>query len=150
MQKQSIRQPIESFNEIYATSMGVMKRLDKSGTHIWRELAGEQLNMMRLWMDYWNRQLGVLLSQDTPANLFAAHSGIATEFSMKFVDQYRKMFMLMTDMGSELMACSSQIKPYWSVMPSAEGTAAPSPEASVSETEEAAPRVIGKPRKSAA
>ncbi len=147
-------QPKESFTEFYTTSLGVMKRLDKTGTRVWKELTGEQLNMVRLCMDYWNRQLEVLLSRDTPVNLFAAQSGIATEFSMKFIDQWRKLFALMTDVGTELMACSSQFKPYWSLTPSAEVAAAPAPKAAVSEAEEAeeeaASRVIGKPRKSAA
>jgi hypothetical protein len=144
-------QPKESYTELYTTSLAVMKRLDKSGTRVWKELTSEQLNMVRLSMDYWNRQLEVLLSRDTPANLFAAQSGVATEFSMKFIDQWRKIFVLMTDVGSELMACSNQLKPYWSFIPSAELAAVSSPKAAVSEAEEeAAPRVIGKPKKSAA
>ena len=143
------KQPVESFNEFYTTSLTVIKRLDRTNTRVWKELTGEQLNMVRLCMDYWNRQLEVLLSRDTPANLFAAQSGIATEFSIKFIDQCRKTVALMTDVGSELMACTSQFKPLRGIMPSVEVAAAPAPEAAIAEAEEAAPRVIGKPRKTA-
>lgn len=143
------KQPIESFNEFYTTSLTVIKRLDRTNTRVWKELTGEQLNMVRLCMDYWNRQLDVLLSRDTPANLFATQSGIATEFSMKFLDQCRKIVALMTEVGSELMACTSQFKPYRGTMPSPEVAAAPPREAAIAEAEEAAPRVIGKSRKTA-
>ena len=143
------KQPIEAVNEFYTTSLDVMKRLDKSGAQVWRELAGEQLNMMRLWMDCWNRQLKVLLSQDTPANLFAAQSGIATEFSMRLIDQYRKIFTLTMDMGFELMACSRKLKPFWVLTPSAESVAEPSPGEAASEAEKAAPRMISKSKKTA-
>ena len=142
-------QPIESFNELCTTALDTMKRLDKTSTKVWKELTNEQLNMVKMGVDYGNRQLEILLSRETPANLLAAQSGIAMEFSMKYMDQCRRVLALLTDTGSELMACFNQLKPYWSLTPVTETTATPGTGAS--ETEEEAPtRLTGKPKKTAA
>ena len=77
-------QPSESLNESYTTSMAIMRRLDKASARVWKELISEQLTMARLCMDYWNRQVEILLSRGTPATAIAAQSDLATEFSMKF------------------------------------------------------------------
>jgi phasin protein len=93
-------QPTESFNELCTTALDIMKRLDKTSTKMWKELTNEQLNMVRMGVDYGNRHLEILLSRETPANLLAAQSGTATEFSMKYMDQCRRVFALLTDTGS--------------------------------------------------
>ena len=142
-------QPIESFNELCTTALDTMKRLDKTSTKVWKELTNEQLNMVRMGVDYGNRQLEILLSRETPANLLAAQSGIAMEFSMKYMDQCRRVFALLTDTGSDLMACFNQFKPYWSLTPVTETTATPGTGASETE-EEALTRLTGKPKKTAA
>jgi hypothetical protein len=142
-------QPTESFNELCTTALEVTKRLDKAGTKVWKDLTNEQLNMVKMGVDYGNRQLEILLSRETPTNLLAVQSGIATEFSMKYMDQCRRVFVLLTDTGSELMACFNQIKPYWSLTPVTETTATPETGASEVE-EEAVTRLAGKPKKTAA
>jgi hypothetical protein len=142
-------QPTESFNELCTTALEIMKRLDKAGTKVWKELTNEQLNMMKMSVDYGNRQLEILLSREAPTNLLAAQSGIATEFSMKYMDQCRRVFALLTDMGSELMACFNQLKPYWGLTPVTETTATPETGASEVE-EEVVTRLAGKPKKTAA
>ena len=142
-------QPTESLNELCTTALEIMKRLDKAGTKVWKDLTNEQLNMVKMGVDYGNRQLEILLSRETPANLLAVQSGIATEFSMKYMDQCRRVFALLTDTGSELMACFNQLKPYWSLTPVTETTAAPETGASEVE-EEAVTRLAGKSKKTAA
>jgi Phasin protein len=142
-------QPTESFNELCTTALEIMKRLDKAGTKVRQDLTNEQLNMVKMSVDYGNRQLEILLSRETPANLLAVQSGIATEFSMKYMDQCRRVFALLTDTGSELMACFNQLKPYWSLTPVTETTAAAETGASETE-EEAVTRLAGKPKKTAA
>jgi Phasin protein len=142
-------QPTESFNELCTTALEIMKRLDKAGTKVWKDLTNEQLNMVKMSVDYGNRQLGILLSRETPAYLLAVQSGIATEFSMKYMDQCRRAFTVLTDTGSELMACFNQLKPYWDLTPVTETTAASETGASEVE-EEAVTRLAGKPKKTAA
>ncbi|HEX2242342.1 MAG TPA: hypothetical protein VHK27_03610, partial [Gammaproteobacteria bacterium] len=61
-------QPTESFNELCTTTLEIMKRLDKAGTKVWKDLTNEQLNMVKMSVDYGNRQLEILLSRETPAN----------------------------------------------------------------------------------
>jgi hypothetical protein len=70
-------QPIEPFNELCTTALDIMERLDKTNTKVWKELTNEQLNMVRMGVDYGNRQLEIWLSRETPANILAAQSGIA-------------------------------------------------------------------------
>jgi hypothetical protein len=139
-------QPIEPFNELCTTALDIMERLDKINTKVWKELTNEQLNMVRMGVDHGNRQLEIWLSRETPANILAAQSGIATGFSMKYMDQCRRVFALLTDTGSELMACFNQFKPYWSLTPVTETTATPGTGAWETE-EEAVTRLTGKPRK---
>jgi hypothetical protein len=143
-------QSTESFNELCTTALEIMKRLDKTSTKMWKELTNEQLNMVRMGVDYGNRQLEILLSRETPANLLAAQAGIAaTEFSMKYMDQCRRVLALLTDTGSDLMACFNQLKPYWSLTPVTETTATPGTGASETE-EEALTRLTSEPKKTAA
>jgi hypothetical protein len=65
-------QPIEPFNELCTTALDIMERLDKTNTKVWKELTNEQLNMVRMGVDYDNRQLEIWLSRETPANILAA------------------------------------------------------------------------------
>jgi hypothetical protein len=53
-------QPTESFNELCTTALEIMKRLDKTGTKVWKDLTNEQLNMVKMGVDYGNRQLEIL------------------------------------------------------------------------------------------
>ena len=49
-------QPIESFNELCTTALEITKRLDNTGTKVWKDLINEQLNMVKMGVDYGNRQ----------------------------------------------------------------------------------------------
>ncbi len=89
------------FNDLYATSIDVMKRLTESNWHAWEE---QQIKLLSVCADCGQRQFALWNGNGVqkPADFFAAQADIARQLSAHFIEYSKVMFTGTLDAAKDI------------------------------------------------
>jgi len=95
------------FNDLYATSVDVMKRLTESNWHAWDRFTEQHNKLLGVYADCGQRQFALWNGNGVqkPADFFAAQADIARQLSAHFVEYSKVMFAGTLDAAKEMVSC---------------------------------------------
>lgn len=98
------------FNDPYATSVDVMKRLTESNWHVWDRFTEQQNKLLGVCADCGQRQFALWNENGVqkPADFFAAQADIARQLSAHLIEYSKVMVTGTVDAAKDLWSVVSK------------------------------------------
>jgi phasin family protein len=90
---------------LFGANQKAMDELFRAQFHTWEDLSKLQSECAHLWMDCLNAQMQRISSAKNLNDMCATEAGLATEYSMKFSDNLRKVYETLLNSQKEFMKC---------------------------------------------
>jgi len=94
-----------SFDALFSTNQPAVDEFFKAQFHTWEDLSKLQSECANLWLEGLNAQMQRISSAKNLNDICAAEAGLATEYSMKFSDNLRKVYETLLNSQKEFVNC---------------------------------------------
>ena len=100
-----MNKPIGDFDALFSANQTAMDEYFRTQIHTWEDLSRLQSECASLWLECLNAQMQRMSSAKNLNDVCATEAGLATEYSMKFTDNMRKIYETMLNSQKEFMKC---------------------------------------------
>jgi len=96
-----------TFDELFNVNQGAVEDFFRTQMHTWEDLGKLQSEFANLWLECLNAQMQRISTAKSLNDIYAAETGLTTEYSMKFSDNIRRAFETLLKSQKEFMECCS-------------------------------------------